>query len=167
MIGAKVPVFEHTDAFGNKFNFSSCLGRIIIVSLGDKRSRIEDSFWSSWENLYQLPGGTLFVNVYFPGGLSPAVPRGEVVHRIRRSINERTAEVIATAPAERKKFLQDLEIHWVIDWDRDICGSYYAPRHEIILFLVDRKGKIRDYYLKSECRLDDFLGNVKKVESEK
>jgi hypothetical protein len=167
MTGTKVPVFEHTDAFGDKFNLGSCLGRLIIVTLGDRRSRVEDSFWNSWENLYQFPAETVFVNVYFPGGLSPAVPRGEVVHRIRKSIRERTSEVIEKAPPERKKFLQNLEIHWIIDWDRSICGSYNAPRHEIILFLVDRKGKIRDYYLPSECRLDDFQGTFKKVENEK
>ncbi|MDD5090247.1 MAG: hypothetical protein PHQ23_04955 [Candidatus Wallbacteria bacterium] len=163
---SSTPLFSQTDAFGKRFELKGLIGRVLVISIGDKKSVVEESLWNSWENLQRFSSKTVFVNVFYPGGVSFSVPRGEVVSRIRKSINQRTKEVIRTAPAARRDFLRALEIHWIIDWERKISARYAAPRHRVVVYLSDRKGRIRGRCLYPETNMEEFFKLVSQVENE-
>jgi len=166
MIGGEVISFSQVDAFGNHFDMDDYIGRNIVVSIGDKKSDLEHSLWNDWKNLFVFSPDTIFINIYFPGGISFTVPRGEVVHRIRRSINNRKKEILNSVTKDKKNFLSSLDIHWIIDWKRKITRRFHAPRHNIISFFVDKDGIVRDYYMYNENSLSDFLKTVKEFQKE-
>lgn len=165
--GFRAPVFSCTDAYGKNFDLKALQGKIVILSVGDKKASLEESFWNSWDHVFEFSGETVFVNVFFPGGISFSVPRGEVVAKIRKAISDRMKKLLSEVSQERRGFLKKLDIHWVIDWNRSISERFEAPRHEIIVFAIDRKGTIRDCYRHGENDLKKFIAEIKKIEAEK
>jgi len=160
IVGQNVYSFSQVDAFGNQFDINDYIGKKMVISIGDKKSDIKKSLWNDWKNLYKFSKDTVFINIYFPGGISFTVPRGEVVHRIRKMINKRKSEILNSVSYEKRKFLNSLDIHWIIDWKRRISGRFHAPRHTIISFFIDKNGIIRDYYTYNENSLDNFFKTV-------
>lgn len=166
LIGESVPLLKRVDAFGNRFDMSGLIGKVLIISIGDKKANVKESLWYTWETLYLFPEDVVFINIYYPGGISFTVPRGEVVHRIRKKINKCVEEILSKSPPDRREFLERLEIHWIIDWKRNISWKFKAPRHKIVTYLVDKKGIVRDYYLYDYRDKGSFIQCVKQVVNE-
>lgn len=138
---------SQVDLFGESFRLSSLRGRVVLLSFLDRQSADEAITWLERQTTWMLHQPEVsFVNVFHPGGISFMIPRGEVVHRIRKSVRNSERSFAAGLTPEEREQLEAADIHWVVDWKRRISARYPVERGRVNVFLLDRKGRIREVH---------------------
>lgn len=152
------PHFSQTDLFGNEFDLSQTRGKITLLTFLDRNSSAEAVAWLERQTTWLLHQPDIsFVNVFYPGGHSFLIPRGEVVVKIREEIQKSEAALMKDLPPPDVQAYQDAEIHWLVDWKRQISRLYPVERGRVNLFLLDRQGSIVEVHRYEPERSDDGL----------
>jgi hypothetical protein len=120
---------------------------VVLLSFLDRRSADEAIAWLERQTTWLLhQEGISFVNVFHPGGVSFLIPRGEVVHRIRKSVQTAERDFASSLSSSDRRLLDNLDIRWVVDWKRRISGRFPVERGRVNVFLLDEAGRIREVH---------------------
>lgn len=143
----EAPEIAQVDLFGQPFALSSLRGRVVLLSFLDRESVDEAVLWLERQTTWLLHQPRVsFVNVFHPGGISFLVPRGEVVHRIRKQVRASEAAMTADLPEADRARLAQADIRWVVDWTRKLAARYPVERGRANVFLLDEAGRIREVH---------------------
>jgi hypothetical protein len=139
------PNIKQSDLFGRRFSLHGLQGRVVVLSFLDRDSVTEAIEWLERQTTWLLHQQDVsFINVFHPGGISFMIPRGEVVHRIRKEVNESHRRFEAQLHPEDRKLLKKADIRWVVDWERSHAAKYPVEAGRVNVFLVDEDKRIRE-----------------------
>lgn len=141
----EAPEISQRDLFGRRFSLHGLEGRIVVLSFLDRDSVGEAIQWLERQTTWLLhqPDVT-FVNVFHPGGISFMIPRGEVVHRIRKEVDQSHRRFERQLHPDDRVLLAKADIRWVVDWERSHAAKYPVEAGRVNLFLVDEQRRIRE-----------------------
>lgn len=141
----EAPQIAQTDLFGERFSLRELAGRVVVLSFLDRDSVGEAIEWLERQTTWLLhQPGVSFVNVFHPGGISFMIPRGEVVHRIRKEVDQAHRRFEDQLHPDDRALLARCDIRWVVDWDRAHAAKYPVEAGRVNLFLLDEEGRIRE-----------------------
>ena len=141
----EAPEIAQTDLYGKRFTLHGLEGRVVVLSFLDRESVAEAIQWLERQTTWLLhQQGVTFVNVFHPGGISFMIPRGEVVHRIRKEVDQSHRRFEAKLHPDDRALLDRADIRWVVDWDRSHAAKYPVEAGRVNLFLVDEQSRIRE-----------------------
>ncbi len=147
------PQFELRDLHGLTVSPGTLAGKIAILAFVDQKSQAEAKAWLTDQSLDFLGDpGLVFVNVLYPGSLPFVVSRGKASEQIRTEIDRHvqlTREKFEPAKLER---FDRTEIHWVVDWNRELQRDFNVTRGRLNMVVLDGKGRIREIIRKKTPR---------------
>ena len=137
------PRFSQSDLFGRPFDLTQTRGKIVLLAFLDRNSTFEAIEWLERQTTWLLHEPNLsFVNVFYPGGHSFLIPRGEVVSKIRKEINRSEKNLLMGLADPEVEAYKKADIHWLVDWKRQISRLYPVEKGRVNLFLIDTEGAI-------------------------